>query len=243
VEVVVLPDEAAVARHGADLAVGALRGRERPVLLAATGTSPLGIYAELAARRVAGDEAFEGLRIAQLDEYLDLRPGDRRSLYDWATRVVAEPLGVPPERVIGLAGDGKKEDERAACAAYERAIGDAGGIDLAVLGLGPNGHLGFNEPPSDRDAPTRIVELAAASLESNARYWDGAPVPRRAITAGMRVIMSARRVLLVVLGEGKHSILGRVLHEPIGSLLPATWLRTHPAATLLADEAAMGLPR
>jgi glucosamine-6-phosphate deaminase len=241
VEVVVLPDAAAVAQRGADLAVAALRARERPVLLAATGNSPKGLYRELAARRARGERVFERLRVAQLDEYLDLRAGDRRSLLAWMTRDVVEPLGVASRDVIALARDGVSPEQ--ACRDYTAELNAAGGVDLAVLGLGPNAHLGFNEPPSGPESVTREVELAPDSLESNARYWEGEGVPRRAITAGMDVIMAARRVLLVVLGAEKGRILGRVLHEPMGPLLPASFLRVHPAATLLADEAAIGSGR
>jgi glucosamine-6-phosphate deaminase len=238
VDVVVLPDEAAVARRGADIALAALDLREAPLLLAATGNSPLGVYAEMARRHHTGDVALDGLRVAQLDEYLDLEPRDRRSLLAWAMRAVIEPMGVPAERVIRLPADGR--DPEVTARDYERAIAEAGGVDLAILGLGPNGHLGFNEPPSGRDAPTRVVELTPESLESNARYWEGDPVPERAVTAGMTVIMAARRVLLVVLGEGKREILRRLLDDPVGPELPASWLRTHAAATVLADRAAMG---
>lgn len=233
-----LPDEATVARRGADIALAALDLRVAPVLLAATGNSPLGVYAEMARRHDTGDVALDGLRVAQLDEYLDLEPGDRRSLLAWARRAVVEPLGIPPERVIRLSADGR--DPAEVSREYERAIAEAGGIDLAILGLGPNGHLGFNEPPSGRDAPTRVVELTPESLESNARYWEGDPVPARAVTAGMTVILAARRVLLIVVGEGKREILRRLLDDPVGPELPASWLRTHPAATLLADRAALG---
>jgi glucosamine-6-phosphate deaminase len=234
VDVEVLADETEVARRGADIAVAALAVRRDPVLLAATGSSPTGLYRELADRRVGGSLDLAALRVAQLDEYLGIPEDDPRSLLGWLTRSVLQPLGVSEDRVIRLAvgeSEGGFRD-------YERAIGDAGGVDLAILGLGPNGHLGFNEPGSGPQSATRAVDLSDESLTSNARYWDGMEVPRRAVTAGMTVILGARRILLVVLGGGKRTILGRVLHEPIGPALPASFLRTHSAATVLADAAA-----
>jgi glucosamine-6-phosphate deaminase len=238
VDVEVLPGEHDVARRGAELAIAALRTRDEPVLLAATGTSPMGLYRELADRTARGVYDTDGLRVAQLDEYIGITRDDPRSLVAWLLRSIAEPLGVSEDRVIPLRNEAGSVDD--ACREYDRAISDAGGVDLAILGLGPNGHLGFNEPGSTADSPTRAVELTAESLASNARYWESIEVPRRAVTAGMNIILGARTVLLVVLGEHKRAILDRVLHEPIGPLVPASFLRTHPAATVLADEAAMG---
>jgi len=110
---------------------------------------------------------------------------------------------------------------------------------VSVLGLGPNGHLGFNEPPSGPSAPTRVVELAEASLRSNARYWGStAAVPPRAITVGMDRLLAARRTVLVVKGAGKREILRRLVTDPVGDDLPASHLRGVPGAVLLADRAA-----
>jgi glucosamine-6-phosphate deaminase len=117
-------------------------------------------------------------------------------------------------------------------------VAEAGGIDIAVLGLGPNGHLGFNEPPSDATARTRVVELAPASLASNARYWPGGTVPTSAITAGMDVILAARRTLLVVSGRSKAAVLHNLVEGPISPSTPASYLRRSPGVTLLADRQA-----
>jgi glucosamine-6-phosphate deaminase len=110
-----------------------------------------------------------------------------------------------------------------------------------VLGLGPNGHLGFNEPPSPAGVPTRVVHLTPASLESNAGYWGGLPVPHRAVTAGMKLILSSKHVLLLVSGAHKQGILRRTLTEPITADLPASLLR-FAALTVIADRAAWGEP-
>jgi glucosamine-6-phosphate deaminase len=207
-----------------------------PTLMPALGASALPVYAELARRRQDGRIDLAGLRLVQLDEYLDVGPADERSLIGWLERDVARPLGVPPERIVRLPGDAA--DPEAAARAYDEAVDAAGGIDVAVLGLGPNGHLGFNEPPSDAVAPTRRVRLTPESLAANARYWPGREVPAEALTAGMATILNARRILLVVSGEGKRGILRRMLTEAIGARLPASYLRNHPATTLLVDRAA-----
>jgi glucosamine-6-phosphate deaminase len=238
VEVVVAADPAGVARIGGEIVAGWLGPAPRGTLLAALGTSPLGVYDDLAARRVDGRLDTSRLRLVQLDEYLDVGDDDPRSLYGWLRRAVALPLGIPDERIVRMRGDDGDPDR--AAAAWDAEVAAAGGIGVAVLGLGPNGHLGFNEPPSAADAPTRVVALADASLESNSRYWDATlPVPRRALTAGMRALLAARRTLLVVTGEHKREILGRTLDGAIDPWVPASLLRTAEAVTLVADAAAL----
>ena len=209
------------------------------LLLAATGHSPMGCYAELARLRRNGALDVSRVRVAQLDEYLGLGESDPRSLYGWMDRALLRPLAIGQERVIRLL-DGDVEAGRAA-RAYDAALRAAGGIDLAILGLGANGHLGFNEPPSDADAATRVVSLDPATLESNAGYWQG-PVPARALTAGMSAILAARRVLLLVSGRAKASILDRMLRSGPDPGLPASLLHDHPDAIVLADRAARPTP-
>ena len=143
---------------------------------------------------------------------------------------------------VGSSGCPDAPDPEGACRAYDRALQAAGGFDLAVLGLGPNGHLGFNEPPCGREAPTRVVSLTPQSVESNARYWGGPEqVPRRALTAGMAVLLTARRILLLAAGESKADILRRTLEGPINPDVPASYLQTVPGVTVIADRAAAGL--
>ena len=234
--VVVAPDD--VASVGAGLVRDGLAAAARPAptLMPALGTSALGVYAALGELASTGAADLSGLRLIQLDEYLGLDPGDPRSLAGWLRRDVATPLGIPDERIITLPGDAP--DPEAACRDFDTSVAAAGGIDVAVLGLGPNGHLGFNEPPSPAGAPTRAVDLTPESLESNARYWPDLEVPRRALTAGMPTILAARRIVLVVTGAGKRAILRRLMTEPVGPDLPASYLRDCGAATLLADDEA-----
>jgi glucosamine-6-phosphate deaminase len=209
-------------------------GRDAATLMPALGSSALGIYRALGRLGKRGELDTGRLRLVQLDEYLGVAADDPRSLIGWLRRDVAAPLGVPDARIIRLVGD--TGDDAAACRAYDAAVADAGGIDVAILGLGPNGHLGFNEPPSAADAPTRRVALTIESLASNARYWPGAEVPTEALTAGMSTVLAARRIVLVVTGARKQAILERMLSGPVGDHLPASFLRGVEAATLLADD-------
>jgi glucosamine-6-phosphate deaminase len=225
-----------LARIAAGLVATALHARPHSRLVAATGETPMATYAELTSLHRAGSFDTAGLRIFQLDEYLGIGPGDRRSLYAWMRRSLLDPLGIPDGDVIRFATDG---DAEAACRHYHASVIEAGGFDLAVLGLGPNGHVGFNEPPSGPSAPTRVVTLTPASLSSNARYWGpGAAVPQRALTAGMDLLMASRQVVLVVSGASKRQILWETLHGPIHDAVPASHLRSRPSVFVVADRAA-----
>jgi len=206
-------------------------------VLFAVGESPVALYAELARRRRSGELDTSRIRAVQLDEYLGVGPADERAFFGWLRREVLVPLAIPAERTIALRGDAP--DAEAECRRYERAVDEAGGIDLAILGVGTNGHLGFNEPPSPRGAPTRVVDLADATIESSTRYWGSRDrVPRRGITAGMRVLLAARRTILVVTGRAKHAVLGGALLGPVGPDVPASYLREIPGVHVYADRAA-----
>jgi glucosamine-6-phosphate deaminase len=238
-DITVVEDAAALARAGADLVAATIRARPDAALVVATGETPMGVYRELAERRARGELETARLRVFQLDAYLGLAVDDRRSLYGWTLRSFVLPLGVPLANVVRLPGDAV--DPEAACRAYAAAAREAGGFDLAILGLGPNGHLGFNEPPSPADAPTRLVDLTPESVASNARYWGGEDqVPRRALTCGMDLLLAARRALLVVSGAHKRDILRSAVDGPETPDVPASYLRRSPSATVLADRAARG---
>lgn len=238
-DLVLLDDYDALSREAAARILETIAAKPDATLLLATGETPMGAYRELAEALARNPRDLSRLRPVQLDEYLDLEADDDRSLWGWMERAVVRPLGVPTGNVIRLAADG--EDPEVAIASYEAALRAAGGIDLAVLGLGPNGHLGFNEPPAPADAPTRTVTLTPESVASNARYWGGAErVPRRAVTAGLDIILAARRTLLLVSGEPKRHILQRAVAGPVTPDVPASWLQRIEGVTLLADRAAWG---
>jgi glucosamine-6-phosphate deaminase len=235
IQLVVARDYEALSEAAADV-IAATVGRKRDaLLLLATGDTPMGAYRELAERRARGDLDTSRLRVAQLDEYAGLATGDRRSLYGWMERSFVEPLGVSEQRTIRF--DAALPAERA-CREYDRAVAAAGGFDLAILGLGPNGHLGFNEPPVVPDAPTRLVPLTRASILSNARYWgDEDDVPADALTCGMASILAARAILLVVSGPHKREILSQTLDEAPTEDVPASWLQNARGdVVVLADR-------
>ncbi len=234
---IVTEDYESLSRVGADIVSDLVATQPAASVVPAMGDTPMGIYAGLAARRQRGELDTSRLRVFQLDEYAGIGADDPRSLYGWLLRSFVAPLGIEEANAVRLRGD--VEDVEAACGAYERAAHEAGGFDLAILGLGPNGHLGFNEPPSEPDARTRVVELTEDSVESNARYWGGRHmVPRTAVTAGMDLLMAARQVLLVVSGSHKTDILRRSITGPVTPDVPASLLQKASNVTVLADRAA-----
>ncbi|PYE52764.1 glucosamine-6-phosphate deaminase [Deinococcus yavapaiensis KR-236] len=220
----VVKDALEAARVAADIIARIVRDKPTAALLVATGNTPLPAYAELARRAENGEVDFSRVLAVQLDEYVGLEEDDPRSLWRWTRRSFVDPLGVT--RTLRLVDVTTFDDD----------IAKVGGLDLAVLGLGPNGHLGFNEPPCDEHAKTREVDLTPESLVSNARYFD-LPVPTRARTAGMTTILSAREKLLIVTGAHKRRILARTLDEVSSRDVPASWLRGEDT-TVVADEEA-----
>jgi glucosamine-6-phosphate deaminase len=223
---------------GADLVSDVIAATPTASVVVATGRTPMGLYAELASRRRSGAFDPSAITAVQLDEYLDLDPGDGRSLFGWMRRSFLAPLGVGDDRVIRLPVDGDLDE---ACAVYDRSMEARGPLDLAILGLGPNGHLGFNEPPSGPESPTRVVELSVETLEANGRYWDGSVVPSRAVTMGLHHLLRARTIVLVVSGTSKGTIAHRALEGAVGPDVPASFLQ-HAAGDVLVvvDRAAWG---
>jgi glucosamine-6-phosphate deaminase len=216
---------------------------ERPLGLA-TGRTMEPIYAALA-RQVEAMEPAERQELRRrwcsfnLDAYVGLQAEDPRSFAAEMTSRLTTPLGLDPQRVH--LPEGRADDPQAAAECYAAQLAAAGGIGLQLLGLGLNGHVGFNEPPCPVDAPCRCVELSPATRQQNAGAFGGDPqaVPERAISLGLREILGAERVLLVVTGAAKAEVLARALREPPTPELPASWLQLHPKALVVADGAAL----
>jgi len=242
-----LVDAAAVAEQVAALLLAeARRSGHRPLGLA-TGRTMEPVYAALA-RQLALLPPTEQAAVRRgwcsfnLDAYVGLDAADPRSFAAEMTHRLTTPLGLDPQRVH--LPDGQAADPQAAAECYAAQLAAAGGIGLQLLGLGLNGHVGFNEPPCEADAPCRCVELSPATRHQNAGAFGGDPeaVPPRAITLGLREIQAAERLLLVVTGAAKAEVLARaLLREPPRPELPASWIQLHPRALVMADGAAAAL--
>jgi glucosamine-6-phosphate deaminase len=237
-EIVILPDAAAVGDAAAARIAAVVRAKPEAVLGLSTGSSPLGTYAALAERVRRGDVDLSRVSAFALDEYVGLPEGSPQSYAATIAREATGPLGMDPARV--RVPPGAAEDLEAAAADYDRAIREAGGVDVQLLGIGANGHIGFNEPTSSFASRTRIKTLAPRTREDNARFFDGDldAVPLHCITQGLGTILEARRLLLVAQGEGKAAAVAAAVEGPLSAMVPASALQLHPDAVVLLDEAA-----
>ncbi len=242
-ELLVAADATSAADQAARLLLAELSHRQRPLGLA-TGRTMEPVYRALM-QQLAGLPAGErhrrlaGWLSFNLDEYVGLGPRHPGSFAAFMACQLVQPLGLDPGQVRlpdGLAPDPARE----ACR-YGAELAAAGGIGLQLLGLGLNGHVGFNEPPCSASAPIRVVDLADTTRQQNAGAFggDSAAVPARAITLGLAEILAAQRILLLVTGAAKAPVLARLLRDPPCPDLPASWLQRHPAVTLLVDRAAL----
>ncbi len=207
------------------------------VLGVATGSSPVQTFAELARLAKAGELDLSQASAFALDEYVGIAEGHPQSYHQIIRKTVTEPMGLDPARVH--VPDGFADDLATACAAYEEAIAAAGGVDIQFLGLGTNGHIGFNEPTSSLSSRTRIKTLAARTRQDNARFFASIEdVPRHCLTQGLGTIMDARHVILVATGSGKAHAIAQVIEGPITAMFPGSVLQLHQQATIVIDEEA-----
>lgn len=237
-EVVILEDAAQIGAVGADAVEALLTRKPTAVLGLATGSSPLSIYDELASRHQAGRISFRRARGFTLDEYVGL-PADHPERYRTVIdKVFVDRVDFSPGAVAGP--DGLADDVPAACASYEEMIDAAGGVDLQILGIGTDGHIGFNEPGSSLASRTRIKTLTRQTRIDNARFFgDNLDlVPTHCLTQGLATIMAARHVVLVAMGRAKAEAVHHLVEGPVSAMWPATILQHHRHVTVLLDGSA-----
>lgn len=236
---IITKDYTAMSYVAADWIVAAINARPDSTIVFPTGKTPEGLYHELIVRYQQGAFDPTALRVFVLDEYVGIDQDDPRSLYGWLWRTLFAPIGITPGQITPLPGDAA--DPVAACRVYHTTLVAAGGVDLAILGLGPNGHIGYNDPPADATATTRVLDLSESSLETCAREWGGRDrLLPQALTIGMDLLLTARQKLLVVSGAHKRDILRQSLYGPLSPVVPASYLQQAANVTVIADEAAIG---
>lgn len=234
-EIVIVPDAASGGAIVADEIARLIRANPATVLGLATGSTPLPIYEALPSRLTGLD--VSQMRGFALDEYVGIDPAHPESYRSVITREVVEPLGLDPRRI--RVPDGSLDGIEHAGDDYERAISDAGGIDLQILGIGTDGHIGFNEPGSSFASLTRVKTLTQQTREDNARFFDSIEdVPRHCITQGLGTILRARHLVLLAFGEGKADAVADAVEGPLSASLPGSAIQLHPHATVVVDEPA-----
>ncbi len=224
-----------LSRKAAEIVADLVRHQPDAVLGLPTGGTPEGFYAALCEL----DVDFARVRTFNLDEYLGLPADHPQSYYSYMRTHLFDRVDIPPAQTH--LPNGMAIDPEAECARYEQALRAAGGLDLVILGVGHNGHIGFNEPGTSWSSRTRRVQLAQRTREANARFFGSLDkVPTEALTMGIGTILEARRILLLASGESKAEIVRRTLQAAPSEEIPSTALRAHPDVTVLLDRAAAG---
>ena len=213
------------------------------VLGLATGSTPIGAYKNLVEKYEQGDLDFSQVTTVNLDEYKGLPRENDQSYYYFMHDNLFDHVNVKPENTH--LPDGTKEDANEECARYEELIRSLGGQDLQLLGLGHNGHIGFNEPDTVFEKTTHCVDLQESTIEANKRFFASADdVPKQAYTMGIGTIMQAKKILVVVSGEDKADTVAKAFFGPVTPEVPASILQYHKDVILVADEAALSkVPR
>ena len=225
----------------ASLVAGAIdrlvSSKPHAVLGLATGSSPLGVYEELVRRHRAGTLSFSRTTAFLLDEYIGLPADHPESYRAFIARHFSALVDIDPHNVH--VPDGAAPDIEAACADYEAQIRKAGGIDLQLLGIGADGHLGFNEPTSSLASRTRVKTLTEQTRKDNKRFFgDLDEVPRHVLTQGIATILEARHLVLIATGASKADPIARAVEGPLAAMCPASAIQLHRRVTVVVDEAA-----
>lgn len=210
------------------------------VLGLATGSTPLGLYSHLVERYKQGDLDFSRTKSVNLDEYRGLTHDNPQSYYYFMNENLFSKINIDPENTN--VPDGMAADADKACADYEKIIESLGCIDLQLLGLGNNGHIGFNEPGTAFEQLTHCVDLTESTIQANSRFFDKLEdVPTQACTMGIKSIMMAKKIVIIVSGKGKADIVHKAFFGPVTTSVPASILQLHPDVTLVADAEALSL--
>jgi glucosamine-6-phosphate deaminase len=235
--IIIAKDYEELSRIAADYVIDFINKKPNANICFPTGNTPLGMYKNITEKTDPSE--WKETSIVCLDEYAGIGEDDRKSLFRWLKQELVNPLQIKKTYYVdALANDLDEE-----CASFEEKLEAIGGLDLTVLGLGMNGHIGFNEPGSSPESKTRVLPLTKASLESNAVYWnvDMTQVPKEGITLGIGTILESEHIILIVSGEKKAEVLKKVVDEAETDQVPASFLKRASNFTIITDEAAAKL--
>ena len=237
-KIYVADDYKGMSRKAANIVSAHVILKPNSVLGLATGSTPVGMYQQLIDWYNKGDLDFSQVRTVNLDEYVGLAPTHDQSYRYFMQTNLFDHVNIDPASTN--VPNGMAADPEAECLRYNQVIRDMGGIDIQVLGMGHNGHIGFNEPADHFPLGTHLVDLTHSTIEANKRFFASADdVPRQAYTMGIQSIMSAKRILMVVSGKEKAQILKQAFQGPVTPQVPASILQLHPQVILVADEEAL----
>ena len=240
-EVIVKKNYEEMSKAAATLFAAEIMENPKTILGMATGSTPVGLYKELVKMYEAGDLDFSQVTTFNLDEYIGLAPEHDQSYHYFMHDHFFDHVNIDPSR-INLP-NGMEPDEKKECARYDAVLRSVGDVDIQLLGIGRNGHIGFNEPGEAFELETHCVDLTPATIEANKRFFDGNEdlVPKQAYTMGIKTIMQARKVLVVANGLAKAKAVKAVVSGPVTPECPGSILQMHPDCILVADEEALSL--
>lgn len=232
-------DYQTMSRKAANILSAQIILKPNSVLGLATGSTPVGMYKQLVTWYEKGDLDFAEIKTVNLDEYVGLEPTHEQSYRYFMQEHLFDHVNINPANTN--VPDGLAADPQAECKWYNQVIRQMGGIDIQVLGMGRNGHIGFNEPGDAFELETHVVDLTESTIEANARFFASRDdVPRQAMSMGIKSIMMAKKILLMVSGEDKADAVKRAFVGPVTPQVPASILQLHPYVTLVGDKAALG---
>lgn len=239
-KIIITKDYQNMSQKAANIIAAQLIIKSDSVLGLATGSTMLGLYDELVERYIRGDIDFLGVKTINLDEYLGLHPSNSQSYSYYMHKNFFDRINILPDNVH--IPDGMTDDTSKECERYDSVIEALECIDLQLLGLGVDGHIGFNEPEDFFPINSHCISLDESTIKANSRFFEHEDdVPKRALTMGIGTIMKAKKILLCANGKAKAPILDKVLFGPITPRIPGSILQLHPDITVVADEEAMSL--
>lgn len=224
-----------MSQKAAEIFIGEMKKKPDCIFGFATGTTPIGLYNVLSEKCAAGELDFSRVTTFNLDEYKGMDGNDEQSYRAFMNRNLFDRINIKKENTF--VPDGKSEDPFKSCAEYDKKIEDMGGIDVQLLGIGFDGHIGFNEPDSCFTKATHVVTLDESTIRANSRFFESASdVPTKAVTMGMYSIMNAEKIVMVVNGKGKKEILDKALNGPITPEVPASIIQLHKNVEVFYTE-------
>ncbi len=236
-KIIVCESYAEMSKKAANICAAQIKIKPNSVLGLPTGSTPLGMYGELAEMNARGEVDFSDVTTFNLDEYYPIKRSNDQSYYYFMNKNLFSRININPENTNIPNGETDNPEEE--CAHYEEKIEAAGGIDIQVLGIGQNGHIGFNEPDSNLKTQTHITDLTENTLQANARFFDDiSEVPTSALTMGIATILKSKKIIMLASGKEKHRAVAELMNGDINTGNPATMLKLHPDVTLLCDKEA-----
>ena len=237
-KIYVADDYKGMSRKAASIIASQVTLKADSVLGLATGSTPIGMYEQLVEWHKAGDLDFSAVKTVNLDEYVGLAPDHDQSYRYFMNDNLFNHVNI--DKANTHVPNGLAADPAAECERYDRVVDEMGGVDIQVLGMGHNGHIGFNEPADHFPLGTNLVDLQESTINANARFFASKDeVPKQAMTMGIHTIMKAKKILVVVNGEGKADIVKKAFTGPVTPQVPASILQLHPDVVLVGDKAAL----